>query len=209
MEDNVTSDDENRQGVDMNSGGDINAQPQATATGGHGFTSSEAEAMHNRNPSDHFQSVDETNLETPPSAGACYLKAMMEPKPQGERFFVDKSSISGVHDSQSQHFQMNPSAPAFHVASTTLDSELATQIHMTESLGTVNQTPSSLVADDESSRQDKITAARQTSAPAKLTTSKATFDAVIKENYDLADTALGTLQSKSREPADDDRSETK
>ena len=109
MKNNATSDDENRQDVDMNSGGNTNAQPQATATGGHGSTSSEAEAMHNQNPSDHCQSFDETAFGTLPH-GESFLTALMEPKPQGKGFAVDKPLSSGVSGSQSQHFEMNPNA---------------------------------------------------------------------------------------------------
>ena len=65
----------------MDSGGNTNAQPQATATGGLGSTSSEGEALHTQNPSDHFQSVGETNPETSSSDGGLFLKNMMKPEP--------------------------------------------------------------------------------------------------------------------------------
>ena len=57
MEENVTSDGETPEGVDMNGGGNTSTQPQPD----HGSTSSEAEAMVNQQPSDRSQSADETN----------------------------------------------------------------------------------------------------------------------------------------------------
>ena len=67
----------------------------------------------------------------------------------------------------------------------------------------MNQDPSFLAADNESSSQDKTADAWQSSAPTELTASKAAFEAAISANYDLASTVLGTLQTKAREPTDD------
>ena len=70
MEENVTSDGENPEDVDMNGGGNTKAQQQPD----HGSTSSEAEVMVNQQPSDRSQSVDETNQATSPSDGDTFLK---------------------------------------------------------------------------------------------------------------------------------------
>ena len=139
MEDNVTSDDENRQDVDMNSGGNTNVQPQATAHGGHDSTSSEAGAMHNQQQPDHFQSADGTTHATSPSDGGSCIENMMKPDPQGKGFFVDKSAMP--ESDLNNHFQMNAQAPPYR-ASTTLDMDLATQIRMAEALEAVNKSPS-------------------------------------------------------------------
>ena len=200
MEDKVSSDDENRLDVDMNSGGNTNVQPQATANGGHDSTSSEAGAMHNQQPPDRFQSADGTNHATLSSDGASCIEDLMKPDPQGKGFVENKSAMPGVND-HNNHFQMNAKAPPFR-ASTALDPEIATQILMAEALEAANQTPADVTM---SSSQGKTTATMPPCAPMKLTTSKAAFEAAIKANRDLADTVLGTLQSKSREPTDNHR----
>ena len=137
MEENVTSDGENPEDVDMNGGGNTKAQQQPDR----GSTSSEAEVMVNKQPSDRSQSVDETNQAPSPSGGEVYLQNMMKPAFDDAGFVVDKTATSEVYD-PNRHFQMNASAPAFHSASTDLDPEIATQLHMAESLEAVNQDPS-------------------------------------------------------------------
>ena len=115
MEDKVSSDDENRLDVDMNSGGNTNVQPQATANGGHDSTSSEAGAMHNQQPPDRFQSDDGTNHATSSSDGASCIDDFMKPDPQGKGFVENKSAIPGVND-HNNHFQMNAKAPSFRAS---------------------------------------------------------------------------------------------
>ena len=112
--------------------------------------------MLNRNTPDHSQSADKTNQAISPSDGEKFLKDMMQPVSKDAGFIVDKTTMSGVCDSN-QHFQMSASAPPFHAAQTALDAEYATQFHMAGSLEAVNQTPSFLAADDKSSSQDKTT----------------------------------------------------
>ena len=198
MEAKVTSDGENPEDVDMNGGGDTNAHQQPDL----GSTSSEAEAVINQNPSDHSQSVDETNQATSPSDGDTFLNDMMKPASKDAGFFVDQTAMSGVYD-HNDPFQLSASVRLYPAPNTELDSDIATQIHMAESLETVNQKPLFLTVDNESSSQDKTTDTRQPSAPTELTTSKAAFEAAISANYDLASTVLGTLQTKAREPTDD------
>ena len=193
MEENVASDGENPEDVDMNGGGNTKAQQPDL-----GSTSPEAEAMINKNPSDHSQSADETNLATSPIDGE-YLKDLMEPVSEDAGSFTGKNPAAGVYD-PNDHFQMNATAPSFRATNTAFDADIATQIHMAESLVTVNQKPSFLTVDNESSSQAMATDTRQPSAPTELTTSKAAFDAAVSANYDLASTVLGALQTKAREP---------
>ena len=187
MEENVTSDGENPEDVDMNGGGNTKAQQPDL-----GSTSSEAEAMINNNPSDHSQSVDETNPATAPVDGDRYLQNLMKPVSEDAGFFTDKTATTGVYD-PNDHFQMNASAPPFRATNTALDADIATQIQMAESLEFVNNKKSSLAADNESSSQDKPTDAWQPSAPTELTTSKAAFEAAISANFGLAATIISKL----------------
>ena len=152
MEENVTSDGENPEDVDMNGGGNTKAQQQPDR----GSTSSEAEAMVNKQPSGRSQGADETNQAPSPSDGEAYLNDMMKPASDDAGFVVDKTAASGVYD-HNDHFQMNASARPYPAPNTGFDSDIATQIQMAESFEAVNQKPSSLTADNESSSQDMTT----------------------------------------------------
>ena len=133
MEAKVTSDGENPEDVDMNGGGNTKAQQPGLDS-----TSSEAEAMTNKNPSDHSQSVDETNQATAPSDGDTFLKNMMRPASKGAGFFMDQTATAGVYD-PNDHFRLNASARPYPAPNTEFDSEIATQIQMAESLEAVNK----------------------------------------------------------------------
>ena len=119
MEENVTSDGENPEDVDMNGGGTKAQQPDL------GSTSSEAEAMINKNPSDHPQSVDETNQATAPTDGDKYLKDLMKPVSEGAGFFTDKTATAGVYD-HNNPFQLKASARPYPAPNTELDADIAT-----------------------------------------------------------------------------------